>query len=623
MPLHDALSLTAATGFGLLRNRMNLPPLIGRTDAWPLMGIGAAAAAAHPATAGLAPALLTLPLAAAGSQQLAMKYLGRRLDFVDEVSREGFILPSDETFGTQWGMGGMRIGYTRDNNQPVDIENKFLMRHTAMVGQSGVGKTTVGEYLLWQQTVRGGGWIFIDAKIDADTRDRLAHMMRLAGREADFHVLNIDDPKNSNTYNPLLAGDPDEVASRLLNLLPSSENNPGADFYRQSAAYALTVLVGALKSAGYRYHFADLAILLQSDRALEELERMPMAEKERATLRIFLNQFKKKGNKGEVALDVNRVKEILGGMSGRIALFAQGKFGQVMNTYAPEIDLTDIVVNNKCLYAMLPTMGKDQSALNLGKMLMSDLRTAVYNVQGLKSVLRPNPPFLVFADEMGSYVMPGISRLFEQARSASIKLLPAFQSFANLASVSPEFADIIIQNTWNKIFFKFAAKDSSEQAAEIIGKVFKMTKTISRGENLGESAQSLRTAPTNTDSEGETLGESWRETEMFRVTPDQLRALGMGECIVISGARMYHLLTPMLDYSAAGVLPEFRVTRFPQRMPQGVRVLNLEERYGDFLMEVVDQALPRTQREDRAFANREQLSMGEVPPGTPMPETRL
>lgn len=602
---------------------MALPPLLGRADAWPLMGVGAALAASHPMAAGMPAALLTLPLAAAGAQQLAGKYLGRRLDWTDTESREGFILQSDETFGEHMGLNGLRIGYTRDQNMPLDIENKFLARHSAIIGQSGVGKTTTGEYLLWQQTMRGGGWMFIDAKIDADTRDRLAHMARLAGRESEMYVLNIDAPQNSNTYNPLLFGDADEVASRLLNLLPSSENNPGSDFYRQSAAYALTVLVGALKSAGYRYHFADLAILLQSDRAMEELERMPMGEKERATLRVFLNQFKKKGQKGDVSIDINRVKEILGGMSGRIALFAQGKFGQVMNTYAPEIDLTDIVINNKMLYVMLPTMGKDTAALNLGKMLMSDLRTAVYNVQGLKSYLRPKPQFLVFADEMGSYVMPGISRLFEQARSAEIMLLPAFQSFANLASVSPEFADIIIQNTWNKIFFKFAAKESSETAAEIIGKTITMTKSISRGENSGESAQALRTAPNNTGSEGESLGESWREQEAYRVTPDQLRALGMGECMVISGARMFHVSTPMLDYSAAQPLPEYRASRYPTTIPDGERGLNLESRYSDFLMQITDQALPRVQREDKAMGNKEQLPMAEVPPDTPMPETKL
>ncbi|MCC5611593.1 type IV secretion system DNA-binding domain-containing protein, partial [Nostoc sp. CHAB 5834] len=452
---------------------------VGRKDAWALMGIGASVAAASPWLAGnplVLPALLGPALGAAwfGAQQTK-----EWLDRTDVEKREKFILPSDENFGLFMpSKKGLRIGYTQDNAQPLDIEDNFLQRHTAIIGQSGVGKTTLGEFLLWQQASRGGGFIFIDAKLDADTRDKLALMMKLLGRADDFYVLNVDEPHNSHTYNPILRGDSDEVASRLLNLLPSAENSPGADFYRQQAMYALTVLTGALKAAKRRYHFSDLSILLQSDRALESMLRLPITPQARMPLEVFLNQFRKKDKTGSV-LDVDKIKNTLGGMSGRIAQFAQGKFGQVFNTYTPEIDLTDIVMGNKCLYVMLPTMGKDQAALNLGKMILSDLRTAVYNVQGTKKALRPNPPFLVFADEMGSYVMQGIARLFEQARSAGICMIPAFQTFANLRAISPDFEDIIIGNTWNKIFFKFASKDSPETAAEIIGKTKKYIKSLS------------------------------------------------------------------------------------------------------------------------------------------------
>jgi len=125
-------------------------------------------------------------------------------------------------------------------------------------------------------------------------------------------------------------------------------------------------------------------------------------------------------------------------------------------------------MNNKCLYVMLPTMGKSTSAYQLGKLILSDLRTAVYNVQGSPESKRPDPPFLVLADEMGSYVMSAISTLFEQARSANIMLVPAFQTFAQLSNVSRDFASMIIQNTWSKVFFKYADDEAAEKAADII-----------------------------------------------------------------------------------------------------------------------------------------------------------
>jgi intracellular multiplication protein IcmO len=555
---------------------------VGRKDAWALTGVAAGIAAASPWFAGNAAALPALVGPAAGAAWFAHQQARKWLDRTDVSSRENFVLPSDENFGLFMpNKTGIRIGYTKDNGQPVDISDTYMQRHTAIIGQSGVGKTTLGEYILWQQITRGGGFVFIDAKLDALTRDKLAHMMALAGRADEFYVLNVDQPHNSHSYNPILRGDSDEVASRLLNLLPSAENSPGADFYRQQAMYALTVLTGALKSAKRRYTFSDLAILLQSDRALESLLRLPIGPEARMTLEVFLNQFRKKDKNG-TAIDVNKVKEQLGGMSGRIAQFAQGKFGQVFNTYTPEIDMTDIVANNKCLYVMLPTMGKDQAALNLGKMMLSDLRTAVYNIQGMTQDKRPNPPFLVFADEMGSYVMQGIARLFEQARSAGICMIPAFQTFANLRAISPDFEDIIIGNTWNKVFFKFASKDSPETAAEIIGKTKKFIRSLSMSENEGNSAQNLRATPQGSASKGGGMSESWRESEEFRVSPEHLKSMGMGEAVVMSGSRIFHIKTPMLQFE--GIIPEYRKTRHPTYLPADEQTLDLKDRYKEFLM---------------------------------------
>lgn len=557
--------------------------LIGRKDAWSLLGVGAGVAAASPWFAGSPIAVaVAAAMPAIGAALLTKKQTTSWLDRTDTSVRENFIVESDPVPDECMSKGtGIRIGYTRDQGLPLDIADAFMTRHCAIIGQSGVGKTTLGEFLLWQQAARGGGFLFIDAKLDADTRDKLGYMMQLLGRPDDYYVLNVDDPENSNTYNPILQGDADEVSSRLINLLPQSDSSPGADFFKQQAAYALTVLAGALKAAKRRYHFSDLAILMQSDRALEGLLRLPLTPEARMPLEVFLNQFRKRDKNG-TAIDVNKVKEVLGGMAGRIAQFAQGKFGRVFNTYTPEIDLTDIVCNNKCLYVMLPTMGKDSSALNLGKMILSDLRTAVYKVQGLKKEDRPNPPFLVFADEMGSYVMPGIARLFEQARSANICMLPAFQSFANLSVVSPDFADIIIGNTWNKVFFKFASKDSPETAAEIIGKATKFTKTMSRSENEGESANNLRATPQGSASSGAGLSEAYREVEDYRVTPDQLKSIGMGEAFVMSGPRVFHIKTPMLEFPKP--VPEYRVTRHKISMAPDELGLDLPDRYKEFLM---------------------------------------
>lgn len=565
---------------------MPLRSLIGREDFWPIAApLAAGLAASHPSFAGNPLAIAVGALAGVGSYSYFKDEAKRRLRSVDEEAQEGFVLRSDDTYPETAGLGGLRVGYTKDRHLPLDIENDKLMRHLAIIGQSGVGKTVLGMNILWQQTARGGGWLFIDAKLDKDVRDQLAYMARIFGREDEFYVMNVDDPDNSNTYNPLLNGDPDEIASRLLNLLPSSDNNPGSDFYKQSANYALTVLIGALQEAKKRYTFMDLAIMLQSAAAIGKVETLvPLDSQAFMVLQVFLDQFKKKDKNG-VQVDVNKIKDILGGMSGRIAQFAQGKFGKVFNTTTPEIDLTDIVQNNKMCYVMLPTMGKDTAALNLGKMVLSDLRTAVAKMQGLTKAERPNPPFICFADEMGSYVMPGISRIFEQARSAGVMMIPAFQTFANLASVSPEFEEMIIGNTWTKCFFKLGSMDSATKAADLIGQTKNYQHSVSASKSESASAQSLRVTPEASQSESGGIGESWRQMEEYRISPDKLTRMGVGECVVCSGSRTFHVSTQAIEFPP---VPEFKKTNYPTSLPAGMATLDLEGQYEQFLIGLRD-----------------------------------
>ena len=104
----------------------------------------------------------------------------QRLDR-DEL-KNGFIIPSDESKELSIDQG-LRLGYTTDFNQPVDIPNSHFQRHMAILGTTGMGKTVMINNLIWQQLVRGGGFIFIDAKLDYDTLRTMVLYHRLLGIE--------------------------------------------------------------------------------------------------------------------------------------------------------------------------------------------------------------------------------------------------------------------------------------------------------------------------------------------------------------------------------------------------------------------------------------------------------
>lgn len=490
---------------------------------------------------------------------------------------------------------GILLGYTTDNGRAFTIPDDDIMRHVLIVGQSGVGKTVAGSLMLFQQIQRGGGLLFVDAKIDIDNLNSIYRMAAWCGREHDVLVINPGDPSLSNLYNPILAGDPDEKAATILATIPQSENSPGTDFYRQAANQGLVTLIAALQAAGLPYNFLDLSILLTNPKALNDLEQtvVQRAPKHKATigLQLFLEQYKVPTKEGGTTVDMKRLKETFGGIGGRMFTFGTGNFGEVMNTYDPEVKLFEAIRDNKIIYVALPTMGKAEAASNFGKLLIGDLRTAVSKVQLLPAHERPNPSFLCFLDEAGSYVTPSLSRLFEQARSANMILMPAVQTLANFEAVSPEFAQMVVGNTWTKIYFKLGSQETAEAAADLIGMRRRVARTVSYSDSRSTSKSFLRATPESSSSDGGGVSETEKEEETYRVSPDDLKALDKGECIVtFGGDALYNLRVPLLRlapeaYKAFG---DYRVKRFRDNRVKGLDLFKNHDRYvskskgGDF-----------------------------------------
>ncbi len=468
-------------------------------------------------------------------------------------------------------VSGLLIGYCCDSGKPVYIDDEHLMRHVFIMGQSGVGKTVAASTLMFQQIQRGGGLLFIDGKIDAKNIEQIYQYCCYAGRQHDFLVVNPDDPENSNSYNPVLFGDPDEVADRILQLIPSTESNPGSDFYKQEAKQALNTLIAALQTARMAYNMIDLTVLLMSDGALLELEgklcqAAPGSEEARA-FSLFLDKFRlvPTQQNPSTGIDMKKLKDVFGGIGGRLYTFGTGKFGQVMNSYDPDVNLYEAIRGNKIVYFALPTMGKDTTARNFGKMVIGDLRTAISWLQKLPEHERPWPPYMAFCDEAGSYVNDAWSRIPEQSRSAHVFFCPAAQTCANFQAISDELYEMVIGNAWTKLFFKVGTQATALEAAELIGKKLGVLRSLAGAETASSSVNFLRSSPDSNVGSGSSVNFGEREQEMYTLTPDELKGLDKGECVMTYGGnKIYNLRIPMtkFDAEAQARFGPFRVNRF-------------------------------------------------------------
>lgn len=480
------------------------------------------------------------------------------------------------------GSDGILLGYTVDTGKPIFVSWDDWMRHVFVVGQSGMGKTVLGSWVMFQQIARGGGLMWIDGKLDADNIVMLNAMCAWAGRRDELDIINPGDPEQSNSYNPILYGDPDEVADRMLSLLPSTENNPGADFYRQSAKQAITTMIGAIQATGYAYNFADLAILLQNDRALEYLQSLiPRHKEEYHQFALFLEQYKAPDRNGMVRIDLKKLRDTFGGFGGRMHMFGTGYFGRVTGSYTPDVNLFESIVRNRIVYLALPTMGKPEAASNFGKMAIGDFRTAIADVQKLPKPQRPWPPYLGFFDEAGSYVTPAWSRMFEQARSAQLVMMPAVQTMANLDAVSEELREMVIGSTEVKIAFRIGTHDTAERFSDLFGTELTTRFNLSAGRGGGVSA-SAGTGQKQSLSFANNTSYSESSEEVHRITTNDLFGLERGECIVsIGGKNLYHVKVPQIKFSSEFTRrvgpPE--INRYRRRYAKGLRLFENADKW--------------------------------------------
>lgn len=348
-------------------------------------------------------------------------------------------------------------------HQAVDLSLADARKHILMTGATGSGVQLAVESLLFQQTRLGFGYVILDSGPDYGLRDRLYAAALAAGRSDEFVVVDFDKPEHSHTVD-VLEGSPDIVASELLQLLPATDNNPGADYYRQVANYALTVILGAFQATGLKYTLLDVVAAMSNASAMEALVfALPEEGEPARLLNVFLDQYRQ----GNGDLDMFKIRDQLGGMAGRIALLAMGKLGQVLSAETPELSLADVVTSNKLCYIVLPVMGKCATAISLGRLFASKLLHLVNERAALPNRLRGQPTMFVF-DSLDVYAPAGLEAAFSQARAAGVCLVAPLHSSA-LARLDPYVKEVLVGNTWTKLFFRQATFEDGCEAEKLIG----------------------------------------------------------------------------------------------------------------------------------------------------------
>ena len=452
------------------------------------------------------------------------------------------------------------MGYTLDKGTPIQLSGEHLCRHFLAAGMTGVGKTVSSTLLMAQQISMGGGVLWVDGKLDPENMEMFFHLAKWLGRESDVRIVNPANPKLSNTYNFIAQGSPDQVASRILSTLPSTQSNAGSDYYKQAANQGLICVIGAIQWLGLTYNCMDLAILLTHPKALLELDekinaclhvRSHQHDPSIASFKLFLESCKSSHPlNGKTQIDTRKLRDLFGGVAGRLFVYGSGSCGEVTNTYHSEVDLFEGMRQGQLMYCALPTMGQHLSAQNFGKILLGDLRCAVAKLQALPKASRPDPPFLIWLDEVASYGSANaLATPFQQARSAHIALGVGFQEHASVQELGPSFLSTILGNTYNKLLFKPSDPQTAKDWAEMIGRHRVFETSVSTQHSRSKAFDFLGLAWNSKAAQAFSQTHTRREREEYRLSVERLARLDVGQAVLLHGAtQLYDLRIPKLSF---------------------------------------------------------------------------
>ena len=436
-----------------------------------------------------------------------------RTDFYEELVEEGTFVKKTRTrrrYGKANGI--LYLGFMRSDNQHEQgrelwLTNSDARTHMFTVGTTGSGKSESLMGIFHNAICWGSGACYGDGKADSNLAFCLWSLARRHGREDDFLILNYltggTDPferiveeergrlmdgrfglPQSNSMNPFSEGSADFLLQLLASLLPRAGGD-GAQWQQK----ALNMIDALLRTLCYKRANGELDISIAIIRhylALQNLVKLYLKGKKGEIPELAFLPIKAYFETGlpgfnpaqaedpkQWAPEVFNQHGYLTGQFSRTLSMMMDTYGFIFEDKYPEIDMLDVLLNNRLLVVMIPSLEKSASeAAALGKLYISSIRLMMaqnlgYRLEGTKAEVldakatnAPNPSIII-SDELAYYFAEGIAVMFAQARSLGFMMIAAAQDVQGLKrGEAKEEAASMIANT--KVKWTLALEDPED-----------------------------------------------------------------------------------------------------------------------------------------------------------------
>lgn len=385
--------------------------------------------------------------------------------------------------------GILYAGYQRiiDAGRELWISMDDLTRHVILLATTGAGKTEMLLGFVLNALTWSKGFIFSDGKAQNDVWFAIASLARRFGREDDLLVLNyitggksraqrllegVKTRPQSNSTNPFILAQETYILQMMDGMLPDASNDGGWQEKAKVMNQALVIgLVYKSRKEGLVMSqrliqeymplrkFVDLYLIAQAENWHEEAW-MPMHNYLSALAGFDIDKVHTPAEWAEEAFTQHNY--LIQQYTRVLSLFSD-TYDHVFSSGAGDIDLRDVVHNDRILVVLIPALELSSSeATTLGRLTVSQIAMILSQDLGEKiegkaediliiRKFKDRFPFLWIADEVGAYYTETFGHLATQVRSLGYSLILAGQDLQRLKTAAGDKIWTLISNMFTRI----------------------------------------------------------------------------------------------------------------------------------------------------------------------------
>ncbi len=496
-----------------------------------------------------------------------LPFASKKVDYNDNTpGRKGF----------NKARGIFYVGNDMETNEELYLNFDTLLRHILCFGTTGAGKTETLASFGANFISTGAGLIYNDAKAAPKLAWQIYTIARFFGRDDDFLTINYltgnasekADPamRLTNDSAPFAFGSAESSSQLIISLMPQDKGGANKVFSEAAVALISSVMPALTELRDQGLLLIDPQVIrgyMEYGNCTRLMLNPNISQEARQAIVAFIRSRSGYDDGKPPNKQSDEVRKQFGFAQSyfiRSLNALSSTYGHIYMTGAGEVDFRDVILNDRILCTLLPSMQYSGEELaNLGKLILSAIRNAMatglgYEIEGSREdVLESLPtatnrPSGVINDEYAYMAVENFAITAAQGRGLNFSMIFGAQDYAGMKRAGEQEAEQISANCRLKYIM----------ALEDVGSTLELVKKLA-GDIYVSLTQGFEDDKSLVGSYRDSLKSNIQKVE--GISTKMLRALDKGEGFAFYMDKMLLIRNFWHGFKDEDLVENFRIGR--------------------------------------------------------------